>query len=223
LVVVLLPLPPVVPVLGVVGAGAGIGLGLGLVVVLPDMPPLVEPPVVAPAPAPARWSRRHVSRSRPVRATHLAGTSVVAPVALSLEPVLLPLALGVLLPLALGVLLSLEPVALPPADAPPLTLEPDVVPLAPVEPDAEPEDWAIATEDRARRAAAVAAVSVFNIMMRDLLEIAGVELPPPCTQALCPECPCPYRAAGEGCLIYTEQLRHRSGGLPDARRSRNSR
>lgn len=164
--VVVLPLPPVVPVLGVVGAGAGVGLGL--VVVLPDMPPLVEPPlvappVVAPAPAPARLSRRHLSRSRPVRPTHWLGTSVVAPVA------------PVALPLAPVLLLSLEPVALPPAEAPPLTPAPDVVPLAPVEPDAEPEpeDWAMATEDRARRAAAVAAVRVFSIMVKISWKLLG--------------------------------------------------
>jgi hypothetical protein len=99
------------------------------------------------------------------------------------------------LPLAPVVLLSLEPVALPPADAPPLTPEPDEVPLAPVVPEAEPEDWAIATEDRARSAAAVAAVSVFNIMMRISSKFCWVGLRPPCTQVLCPECRTPKRAS----------------------------
>jgi hypothetical protein len=135
-----LPLP-VPPVLGVVGLGAGVGL----VVLPPDMLPLADPPVVAPAPASLRFSRRQVSRCVPVRPTHLLGTSVDAPVeALPLAPVL-PLAEpGVAGSLALGVLV-------------PVALEPDAEPL--------PEDWAMAAEDRARRAAAVAAVSAFNIMV----------------------------------------------------------
>lgn len=101
-------------------------------------------PVVPPAPA--RSSRRHLSRSMPVRATHLLGTSVVAPVD-----------------------------AAPEALVPPPTLDPDVPApaLVPALPEAEPddeEDWAIATEDRARSAAAVAAVRVFNIIW-NLLEM----------------------------------------------------
>jgi hypothetical protein len=76
---------------------------------------------VAPEPAPLRCSCRHFSRSMPVRAAHLAGTSVEAPVA---ELPLVPLA--------------------------PVLLEPDV--------------WASVAPDRARSAAAVAAVSAFRIM-----------------------------------------------------------
>jgi hypothetical protein len=53
------------------------------------------------------------------------------------------------------------PPAVPPTDAPPLTPELDA---APVLPGVEPEDWAKAAEDRARSAAAVAAVIAFNIM-----------------------------------------------------------
>jgi len=69
----------------------------------------------------------------------------------------------------LFVLVLLESVALPPAAAPP-TLEPDVVPLAPVLPEVDPVVWAMVTEDRASSAAAVAAVSTFNIM-EDLLGV----------------------------------------------------
>jgi hypothetical protein len=150
---------------GVIGAGAGVAG----IVLLPDDPPVLLPDVlplpVAPAPAPVRWSSRHFSRSAPVMATHLPLGSLDAPVLaeplVSDEPEVVPLA---------PVLLPLEPAAapLPEVPAPELpapTLEPDV-PLAPVDPVLEPEDWAIATEDRARSAAAVAAVSVFNIMVR---------------------------------------------------------
>jgi hypothetical protein len=139
--------PPLVPmpVLGEVVLVLG---EVGLVVVEPDMPlPL------APAPAePERLSCRHFSRSAPVNPTHLLGTSVDAP--LAAEPVepLVPR----------EPLVSVEPLV-PPADAPP-TLEPDV-PLAPVEPEDEPDDCAIVTEERARSAAAVAAARVFNIMI----------------------------------------------------------
>jgi hypothetical protein len=49
---------------------------VGVVELLPEMLPLP----VAPDPAPLRCSRRHLSRSVPVRPTHLAGTSVVEPV-----------------------------------------------------------------------------------------------------------------------------------------------
>jgi hypothetical protein len=164
----LVPLP-VLPVLGVVGAGAGVGLVVlpGIPpLVLPPMLPLVEPPVVAPVPAPLRRSRRHVSRCSPMRSRHLLLTSTLV----SAEPPPLTPAL----PLAPVVLLS-------------LALEPDE---APVEPDAEPlpEDWAMAAEDRARRAAAVAAVSVFNIMMRVSWKLLGWTASG-MQQALCPECP----------------------------------
>jgi len=133
-------------VLGVVGAGAGVGL----LVLPPDMPPDVLlpvlppmlPPVLAPAPAPLRASRRQVSRCAPIRSLHLSLASALVPS---------------------------EPDALPPAAAPP-TLEPDVVPLAPVLPEVDPDVWAMVTEDRASSAAAVAAVSTFNIM-EDLLGV----------------------------------------------------
>jgi hypothetical protein len=161
------------PVLGVVGAGAGIGvvvlpevvpLPVVLPEVLPPMLPLepdVLPPTVPPAPAPARLSRRQVSRSLPVRPTHFAGTSLDAPVVAEPEAPTLGLDCPLDWP-TLGV--SLAPVVL----LPPL-VEPDVPApaLAPVLPEAEPEelDWAIATEERARSAAAVAAVRVFNTMI----------------------------------------------------------
>jgi uncharacterized membrane protein len=90
---------------------------------LPVRPPLP----VAPEPAPLRSSCRHFSRSVPVRLTHLAGTSVEAPVAEL-----------------------------------PLAPELPVVPLAPV---LEPDVWASVAPDRARSAAAVAAVSAFRIIM----------------------------------------------------------
>ncbi|HEY8249782.1 MAG TPA: hypothetical protein VIG70_04185 [Burkholderiales bacterium] len=138
-------------VLGVVGAGAGVGLlvlpldmppGV-LLPVLPPMLPLVLPPLLAPAPAPLRASRRQVSRCAPIRSLHLSLASTLVPS---------------------------EPDALPPAAAPPLTPEPDVVPLAPVLPEVDPDVWAMVTEDRASSAAAVAAVSTFNIM-EDLLRV----------------------------------------------------
>jgi len=149
-------------VLGVVGAGAGVGLLVlpldmppdVLLPVLPPMLPLVLPPVLAPAPAPLRASRRQVSRCAPIRSLHLSLASTLVPS----EPDALPLAP-----------VLLEPVALPPAAAPP-TLEPDVVPLAPVLPEVDPDVWAMVTEDRASSAAAVAAVSTFNIM-EDLLRV----------------------------------------------------
>jgi hypothetical protein len=130
----------------------------GVVVVLPEvlgeivpgivvLPP-TEPPVVAPAPAPARRSRRHFSRSSPTMGRHLfSASTLTVPDALVSAP-----------PLAL---VPPEP-TVPPADAPPLTLEPGD---APVLPDVEPgEDCAKAADDRARSAAAVAAVIAFNIM-----------------------------------------------------------
>jgi hypothetical protein len=141
---------------------------LGLVVlpeVLPD----------APAPALERLSRRHLSRSEPVRPTHLLGTSVDAPVeALPLELPTVPVPALLGLPLAPALTpvpgRSLAPVVL----LPPLELLESLAPaLAPLEPDdpAEPEleppeDCAKVAVERARSAAAVAAVRVFSIMMR---------------------------------------------------------
>ncbi len=138
--------PPVVPEPTPVAGAAG------LVVEEPGKLP------VAPVPAePARLSCRHFSRSAPVSATHLLGTSVDAPV--DADPVE-PLDMEPLEPVA--PLVPVEPLV-PPAEAPP-TLEPEV-PLAPVEPDGEPEDCANVTDERASSAAAVAAVKVFNIMI----------------------------------------------------------
>lgn len=162
---VLLPMP-LPPVLGLVGAG---GTGVGLVVTPPEVEvspvalPVVLPvvlPLVVP-PAPARWSRRQVSRSVPMRPTHFAGTSVVAPVdAEPLAPTLEPdwppdwPTFG----------RSLAPVVLLPPALDPEVPVPALVPALP-EAEPDPEDWAIAAEDSARSAAAVAAVRVFNIMM----------------------------------------------------------
>jgi hypothetical protein len=122
---------------------------LGTVELVPGVV-VAEPPVVAPAPAPApaRKSRRHCSRFSPTRSRHLLLTSMLA----SVEPEALPVT-----PVPLEPPVPLAP-AVPPAEAPPLTPDPDE---APVLPDAEPEDWAKAAEDRARSAAAVIA---FNIM-----------------------------------------------------------
>jgi hypothetical protein len=146
----LVPEPLVEPLLpGVIGAGLVV-LGLvvlGLVVLgLVVLGVVALPPTVPPAPAPARRSRRHFSRSSPRRSLHLPVTSMLA----SAEPVALVPVEG-----------EVEGDTVPPADAPPLTLEPDE---APVLPEVEPEDWAKAADDRAKSAAAVAAVIAFNIM-----------------------------------------------------------
>jgi hypothetical protein len=144
----LAPEPLLLPLPGVIGAGAGLVV-LGLVVLGLVVLGLVMLPLpVAPAPAPARRSRRHFSRSSPRRALHLFSASIFA----------VPEALVPALPLAL---VPLEPEAVPPADAPPLTLEPDG---AAVLPEVEPEDCAKLAEAKARSAAAVAAVIAFNIM-----------------------------------------------------------
>jgi hypothetical protein len=151
----LLPMLPVVPPLEPrlpVELPLVPGLVLGLVLVLPEVPP---------APALERLSRRHLSRSAPVRPTHLLGTSVDAPVAaLSRPTVPVPALLG--LPLSPALLptagRSLAPVVLVSLLAP---LEPDEAP----ELDPPPEDCAKAALDRARSAAAVAAVRVFSIIV----------------------------------------------------------
>jgi len=162
---------------------------VGLVVVPLELEP--EPPLVLPeAPLPAlpldelplRASRWHLSRSAPVRPTHLLASLPDAPeaapaepdappeVELSLLPEDDPLADGVLEdePLADGVLELLpedgadgvaEGVLAPP-DAPAPVLPED----APLLPLLEPEDCEKATPESARSAAAVAAVRVFNIM-----------------------------------------------------------
>jgi hypothetical protein len=126
----------------------------------------------APAPAPERLSRRHLSRSAPVRPTHLLGTSVDAPVAaLSRPTVPVPALLGLPLAPALMPVLgrSLGPVVLVPPFvlAEPLLLAPAALePDDPAEPELEPpDDCAKVAVERARSAAAVAAVRVFNIMV----------------------------------------------------------
>jgi hypothetical protein len=138
-----------------------LGLVLGLVLVLPEVPP---------APALERLSRRHLSRSAPVRPTHLLGTSVDAPVAaLSRPTVPVPALLGLPLAPALAPVLgrSLGPVVL----VPPFVLAEPLLPaLAPLddpaeEPELDPEDCAKVAVERARSAAAVAAVRVFKIMV----------------------------------------------------------
>jgi hypothetical protein len=154
-----MPLLPLAPPLELPGRGAGCAGVVGVVVELPPIEP-VEPE--APEPALERFSRTHFSCSAPIRPMHLAG---VAPEAPALEP---PLVLVSALPLVLGLVLEplLPPMVelpeLPPAAAPPPTLEPDE---APVEPEVdEPELCARVAVESARSAAAVAAVSVFNIM-----------------------------------------------------------
>ena len=159
-------------------------------VVLDDELPMPEPD--APEPALLRWSRRQSSRCAPVKPTHLLASLPDAPDAapllpdvpevllLSVEPELdddAPLdGRVVLLPddelpvegVAEGVValpedelpLEGDVVLLPDEPAPALPEVPD----APVLPLLEPEDWANAAPDRARSAAAVAAVSVFNII-----------------------------------------------------------
>jgi len=127
-------------VLGVVGAGAGVGL----LVLPPDMPPdvllPVLPLVLPPVLAPA---------PAPLSRRQVSRCAPIRSLHLALVSTLVP--------------------AEPPAAAPP-TLEPDVVPLAPVLPEVDPDVWAMVTEDRASSAAAVAAVSTFNIM-EDLLGV----------------------------------------------------
>ncbi len=135
-------LPPTLPLPLVPGNGAGTGAGVGTVVV-------AEPPVVAlpeaPAPAPARASRWQFSRSAPSRPAHLVrSTPPDAPA----EP---------------DTLVSLLPDIVPPA-AGAVVLE-----EAPAEPDApalvpEPVDCANVAPERARSAAAVAAVSTLSVI-----------------------------------------------------------
>lgn len=125
---------------------------VGLVVVPVELEPLV-PEAPLPALDPLRASRMHLSRSAPVRPTHLLASLPDAPDAA-------PAGAVVLLP---EDELPVDGVAdgvdeLPDAPAPVL---PDAAPLLPL---LEPEDCANATPDRARSAAAVAAVRVFNIM-----------------------------------------------------------
>jgi hypothetical protein len=167
------------PVLPVLGAGVVVLLPplldpmplelgeVGLVVVPLELEP--EPLVLLPeAPLPAlpldevplRASSMHLSRSAPVRPTHLLASLPDAPDAAPVEPAVPEVELSLLpedeLPEADGVL-----VLLPEEPAPALP-----APEAPELPEPEPEDCENATPDSARSAAAVAAVRVFNIMER---------------------------------------------------------
>lgn len=156
----------------------------GAVVLLPLEPEPLVPEAPEPALEPLRASRMHLSRSAPVRPTHLLASAPDAPeaaplpdapeVLVSLEPEdELPDADGVdedELPLADGV----DEDELPLADG----VDDEELPLAegvedelpvdgldaPALPELEPEDWLNAAPDSARSAAAVAAVRVFNIM-----------------------------------------------------------
>jgi hypothetical protein len=152
----MLPVPvlpaPVLPALGTEPEDDPGAVG-DVVVVPEDVLPL------APAPALEPCSRRQSSRCVPVRPTHWLGVAVVdAPLAAE------PLVLVSLEPLVVDPLV-LEPAPAEPegkvADEP-VELEPDAS-VAPVEPDA-PVPPANDAEDRARSAAAVAAVIVFNII-----------------------------------------------------------
>jgi uncharacterized membrane protein len=149
-VVVLLPLPEPMPVeLGDVG-----------LVVLPlvlEPEPLVLPEAPLPALEPLRASRSHFSLSAPVMARHLLASPPDAPDAAPAEPEVEPL-----VPEDEPVEGVAEGVELLPA-APAPVLPDDDAPLLPL---LEPEDCENATPDSARSAAAVAAVSVFNIIER---------------------------------------------------------
>jgi len=131
-------------VLGVVGAGAGVGL----LVLPPDMPPDVLLPVLLPV-LPPMLPPVLAPAPAPLSRRQVSRCAPIRSLHLALVSTLVP--------------------AEPPAAAPP-TLEPDVVPLAPVLPEVDPDVWAMVTEDRASSAAAVAAVSTFNIM-EDLLGV----------------------------------------------------
>lgn len=171
-VVVLLPMPELLP-----------DPVEGLVVLLPLEPePLVLLPE-APEPAlePLRASVMHLSRSAPVRPTHLLASAPDAPEAAPVPDVLpeVLVSLEVELPDADGV----DEDELPLADG----VDEDELPLAdgvedelpvdgldaPVLPELEPEDWLNAAPDSARSAAAVAAVRVFNIMSEISFEGGG--------------------------------------------------
>jgi hypothetical protein len=173
----LVPVPELEP--PVDGAGVGVVVldpepmpvepeVLGLVVLpleLEPIEPLLEPEAPLPA-LPLRASSRHLSRSVPVRPTHLLASVPDAPEAAPAEPeVEVSLLPEDELPEADGVLevdgVVVEPeVPLEDEPAPALPVVPEAPVLLPVEPD----DCAKAMPDRARSAAAVAAVRVFNIM-----------------------------------------------------------
>lgn len=197
---------------------------VGLVVLPVELEPLVLPD--APAPAlplvelPLRASSMHLSRSAPVRPTHLLASAPDAPdaappdalpdVLVSLEPEdELPLAEGVdddELPLADGVDDELPAAGLD----------------APLLPELEPEDWPNAALDSARSAAAVAAVRVFNIM-RGISFEGWINM----AAAFCTQAPCRLRPRnvsalrecfGSGARLSARRDQHdrnRTCGLPD--------
>jgi hypothetical protein len=139
---------PLLPLPGVIGAGAGLVV-LGLVVlglVVLGLGVVVLGLVVL---GRARRSRSHSARFSPTRSLH-----VLRSILASAPPVALP-------PAAAPVEGKVGGDTVPPAAAPPLTPAPDEVPVLP---EVEPEDCAKLADDKARRAAAVAAVSAFNIM-----------------------------------------------------------
>jgi len=152
-------LPELEPVEGAVGAA-------GLVVLLDELP-MPEPDEPAPA-LPLRASRWHLSSAAPVSPVHLVASLPDAPDA---APVLLDELPEVLLSDELGVddeapeegsvLLLSEDEPAEGADGEVVLLPDEPMPVLPL---LEPEDWANAAPDSARSAAAVAAVSVFNII-----------------------------------------------------------
>ena len=169
-----LPMPELEPVDGAVG-----------LVVLPEELPMPEDEPEPALPELLRASVWHLSRSAPVRPTHLLASLPDAPDAAPVVPdvdVLVSVELeddapvdgSVELPdelLAGGVAEGV--VALPedelPLDGEVVLLPDEPAPALPelpmpVLPLLEPEDWANAAPERASNAAAVAAVSVFNII-----------------------------------------------------------
>jgi hypothetical protein len=160
--------------------------GLGVDGLVLDVPPEVAPPLVIFS------SLRHFSRSVPVMPRHLL---LVAPVELPAElgeELLLPVALGdevlgeellgeeLLLPVALGEEL------LPDApEAPPEALSGDLLSVAldpllapPAAPVDEPELCAIEALDKAKSAAAVAALMSFNVIGSFLPYLVVPDAPP---------------------------------------------
>jgi hypothetical protein len=172
------PVPePVLPALGTEDEpGNGAGDVLGDVVVVLEDEPEDEPIPLAPEPALEPCRRTQSSRCVPIRPTHWLGVTVDEPLAAeSLEPLValpVPPALGREPEDGAGAGIGLgdvvvasedDPVPLGVAVEEPLAAEP-LEPLdeAPVEPDPAPP--AKAADDRASKAAAVAAVSVFKVM-----------------------------------------------------------
>lgn len=166
-----LPEPVPMPELAAPGV---VGVLVAPPLVLLPMPELDEPAPALPVAGlvvdelpvdELRSSRRQVSRCAPVMPMHLLTSLPDAPEAAPVVPDVLP---GVEVLVSLG-LEDEAPddgsvVLLPedePAEGAVVVLPDEPMPVLPL---LEPEDWANAAPDRARSAAAVAAVSVFNIM-----------------------------------------------------------